>query len=133
MNSQHTYELGSPGEQGKHPVEMMCDLLLAESIRTPFAALRLTVVDGKLGVVQARAGGEWKDIMKLPLPVYSALTAQFKVIAGLRPETLADQESRLVVREDDRDTTMSVAVSLNASGKEEFLLDFSHEGPQTPT
>ncbi len=109
MNSHHIYELRSENDSDelkRRPVERLCDLLLRESIRARFAALRLVVADGQAAVAQAHAAGEWMDIMKFPMPVYSALTTQLKAVAGLLPEPIADQESRFVVRESVRDTTI---------------------------
>ena len=131
LNSQRIHELGSVdnGTKDQRPVERFCDLLLRESISGRFAALRLVLTDGKACAVQALAAGEWTDIFRLPIPVYSALTTHLKVVAGLLPTSDADQEGRFVVRESHGDTTIDITVRRNAAGVEEFFLDFSHAAP----
>ena len=131
MNSERIHELGSEDDDTKdeRPVERFCDLLLRESIRAQFASLRVLLPDGEAGVAQALAADEWTDIFKFPKAVYSALTTQLKFVAGLLPESIADQEGRFVVRESAGDTTINIAVRRNAAGVEEFFLDFSYAAP----
>ena len=82
---------------GSTPVAKLCNLILAEGLEHGARAIRLRPADA-WGEVDYETAGEWRTVIKVPLPAYGPLVNRLKIMAALDISRIPIQQGEVHVR-----------------------------------
>jgi hypothetical protein len=96
------------------PHVRLCHLILSEALTRGYTAVKFQVSSGGLPSARAKTTGSWRPFMTFPVPVYKALVAYLKHMAG--------PDGTILVRLADRDASVRLAVRPNSHGSDDIVL-----------
>ena len=87
-------------EEFERPVPKLCNLILADALRSQSLGIRLVPAGAEVGGVEYDREGQWQPVMQIPAQVFSTLINRLKVRAALDIGRVPMQEGELHVRFD---------------------------------
>jgi len=125
----HDLAAESPGP----PVIRLANLILEEFLRAGAEQLSLTQGEGDYSPVRFLIEGQWRDVMKIPVPAAAPLMNRYKVMANLDIARRPAQRGQLHVRLAGTEYVLRITSTIPSPACEELVVAFPETDASTTT